>query len=205
MEKEIDLDKSPLLLCGPEDNEELLRDWEYKNGQWSVENGVVTGLHGGNSGGILYSKNGFDCDVLLDFVAEAVAPCHNDLNFTWCSQGWDYEKDDAGISYIAGLGGWWENKVGIEQYPECTVRAATGNFKLESGKKYHVQAGSIDGHCFIFVDSILILELMDPTPIDKSRYNKVGMATYASHIRFENFTVRQIVWSKLQTSYSPDF
>ncbi len=47
-------------------------------------------------------------------------------------------------------------------------------FPFVPGKIYKIQAGSIDGHCFIFADGKLLLEAMDPDPIDNSRYTKIG-------------------------------
>ena len=67
----------------------------------------------------------FPGNVLLEFEGRTVPPCSNDLNFTWRSAGWNEETDDAGVSYIAGLAGWWEGKTGIEHYPRYLCRAAT--------------------------------------------------------------------------------
>ena len=203
MEQEIDLEQSPVIAEGPRSTEELERDWEYKNGIWKVEDGWICGKHTGNSGGILYSKKHFPGNVLLEFEGRTVPPCSNDLNFTWRSAGWNEETDDAGVSYIAGLAGWWEGKVGIEHYPECLCRAATPLFSLEAGRTYFIQAGDIDGHCFIFVDGRLAVELFDPDPI--TQYGKVGLGTYASWIQARNFRVRQIVSRPCQLSYTPLF
>ncbi len=203
MEQIIDLDQSPILAEGPRTTEELNRDWEYKNGVWKVENGWIDGKHTGNSGGILYSKKHFPGNVLLEFEGRTVPPCDNDLNFTWRAEGWDNEHDDAGISYIAGLGGWWENKTGIEHYPECRCRSVTSLIPLEAGKLYFIQAGDIDGHCFIFVDGKLVIEMFDPDPI--TAYGKVGLGTYASWIQVRNFRIRQITSHPNTMEYTPSF
>jgi len=60
------------------------------------------------------------------------------------------------------------------------------------GKVYKIQAGSVDGHCFILADGQLLLEGMDPDPIDNQKYTKVGLEAYSSFIKVKNITVRQI-------------
>lgn len=205
MERKIDLARSPVLAEGPRSDAELEREWEYVNGTWHVEDGWVTGRHTGNSGGILYSKRHFPGDVLIEFEGRTIPPCKNDLNFTWCAAGWDAAADDAGVSYIGGLGGWWEGKAGIEHYPECTVRAATPLLPIEAGRVYFIQAGSVAGHCFIFVDGRLVLEMFDPAPIDTRQCGKVGLGTYASQIQARAFRVRQIVSEPHHQVYHPAF
>lgn len=51
MEKEIDLEQSPVIARGPQDDAALERDWEHQNGVWSVTDGWICGKHIGNSGG----------------------------------------------------------------------------------------------------------------------------------------------------------
>lgn len=79
MEKEIDLAASPILLEDDFSNPSLSENWdlEHSTGEWWVEDGWLTGLHRGNSGGLLYSKKGYPGNVLLDFEARAVPPCDN--------------------------------------------------------------------------------------------------------------------------------
>jgi hypothetical protein len=88
----------------------------------------------------------------MDFYAKMIPPCENDLNFVFRSEGYNYDKNDAGKGYICGLNGWWEKKAGIEKYPECLLSAQTSLFKAESGVEYHIQTGCVGRHCFIFVD-----------------------------------------------------
>lgn len=205
MEREILLQQCEILLEGPRTQEELEQEWEFSQGEWNIQDGWICGKHKGNSGGILYSRRSFAEDVLLEFEGRTVPPCSNDLNFTWCAQGWDAAAGDAGISYIAGLAGWWENKVGIERYPDCRVRAATPLFGFEPGRTYFIQAGSVVGHCFVFIDGKLGIELFDPEPIDPCRYGKVGIGTYASWIQVRNFRVRSICSRPLYQEYAPQF
>lgn len=41
MEKEIDLEQSPVIARGPQDDAALERDWEHQNGVWSVTDGWI--------------------------------------------------------------------------------------------------------------------------------------------------------------------
>lgn len=205
MEKEIDVDGSKVLYNKPFTPQSLEENWEAASGEWWLDGEWLTGKNPGNFGGMIYSRQGYPGNILMDFEGMTVPPCANDLNFTWNSQGWDREKKDAGISYIAGLEGWWEGKAGIERYPDCMVRAATPLFKFTPGQIYHIQAGSIEGHCFIFVDGKLVVEMFDPQPLDSAIYSKVGFGTYASYIKVRNLTIRQIKWMRTEMSYTPEF
>jgi hypothetical protein len=76
---------------------------------------------------------------------------------------------------------------------------------FQPGKLYHIVAGSIDGHCFIFANGELLLEAMDPDPIDHQRFTKVGLEAYCSHIKVRNFKIRQIHWKPVDMKYEPEF
>jgi hypothetical protein len=78
-------------------------------------------------------------------------------------------------------------------------------FKFEPGKVCHIEAGSIDGHCFIFADGNLLLETMDSEPIDDQKHTKVGFEAYTSAIRIKNITIRQVYWEPVDMKYNPEF
>lgn len=200
MKKTIDLTKSTLLF--EDDFAQGLQNWNIASGNWTCENSTLIGNNLDNSGGMIYAKPEFHTNVLLDFTGKMLPPCNNDLNFTWNTEGWLTEKNDAGIGYIAGLNGWWEQKTGIEHYPECTVRSVTTGQNFAANQTYHVQAGSIDGHCFIFVDGKLVLEMFDPFPIDYTLYGKIGFGTYCSHIAINHVKVYEIFHSFRPQSYA---
>ena len=63
----------------------------------------------------------------------------------------------------------------------------------------------IDGHCFLFVDGQLRLELLDPDPIDSVQSSGVGFEAYQSMIRVSDLIVRQIVWQPREQSYPGEF
>jgi hypothetical protein len=76
---------------------------------------------------------------------------------------------------------------------------------FEPQKTYKILGGSIDGHCFIFADGKLLLEAMDPQPIDNQKYTKIGFEAYTSHIQIKNVVVRQISWIENIRKYEPEF
>lgn len=205
IEKSIDDSGSGILFSEPFTEECLAAHWEIASGSWRVEDGWLTGMLRENGGGMIYTKAGFPGDVMIGFTARTVPPCRNDLNFVWNTEGWNKAANDAGVGYIGGLGGWWGGNLGLEHYPECRMRSTTSLFRLEAGRAYHVQAGSIGGHCFIAVDGAVALEAMDPQPIDTEKYNRVGLGVYCSHVQYRDFAVKRILWKPEVQSYIPSF
>ena len=178
-----------------------LSDCEIASGEWRVNDGWLEGKMEKSAGGLIYTNQSFNFDIVMDFEGRTVPPSCNDLNFSWNTEGWNYEGDDAGIGYIAGIGGWYDNKTGIEHYPECKVHSLTQAFQLESGRLYHIQAGSIGNHCFMFVDGKPVIEMFDPAPIDPQKYGRVGLGVYSSHVQFRNLKVYQANWQSREQSY----
>jgi len=78
-------------------------------------------------------------------------------------------------------------------------------FNFEPGKIYKIQAGSIDGQCFILADGKLLLEAMDQNPIDNQKYTKIGFEAYCSKIRIRNIKIIQIHWESVDMKYEVDF
>jgi len=129
---------------------------------------------------------------------------NHDINVMW-NGSWDEMKNERGTAYVAGLEGWWEGKVGIEKSPEYRLTAGTPLFEFDPGRIYRIQAGSIGGHCFIFVDGCLALEMTDPDPIDSTRFTKVGFEAYCSHIQVRNVRVLAAAWRPLDIEYTAEF
>ncbi len=203
--KNIDLSKSAILYEKVFSESSLKEDFDVTGGEWSVQGEWLTGSCRENAGAIVYLKENFPYDILLDFEGRTIAPCQNDLNFTFRTEGWDFEKNDAGRGYIGGLAGWWDNKAGIEHYPQCVPWAGTSLFQLVPGRTYHIQTGVIDNHAFLFVDGELVVELFDPTAEELRDCNKVGLGAYCSQVQFRSLKVIQPNWEAINSSYVPNF
>ncbi|MEG1381145.1 MAG: hypothetical protein RSC73_02775 [Ruthenibacterium sp.] len=201
-EKTIDLNQCEILYDRPFSKSSLEEDFEAASGTWHVdETGWLVGLETKNAGGILYSNKNYQSDIILEFDAQTVPPCKNDINFVLSTIGWDYEKNDAGKGYIGGIGGWWNDNAGFEKYPACLPRALTPLFSVTAGQCYHITAGVLCGACFLFVDGQRILEMTDPAPLDFAGFGRFGLGTYASHVRFHALTVYKAAGEKIVRSY----
>ncbi len=198
-------EESGILMEDPFTENSLAQNWEITGGTWKTDHGVLTGFNRENGGALIYSRRQFPGDVMLDFYGTMVPPCRNDLNFSWRSKGWDTERNDAAEGYIAGVGGWWTGRTGIERYPTCDLFALSSSLVPESGREYHIQAGTIGHMCFVAVDGTVVLELRDPDPISDPDSNRVGLGTYCSRIRFRKFQVKKPKWEKADLSYTPEF
>ena len=101
--KKVIIDKSPILLkYSPSDD---WKDyWDVKSGNWSVEDGWLIGDEPGNKGGILFSKEFYEDNVMMTFSVKTALPATRDLNAVFCAH-WDEETDYLGTSYVCGLNG----------------------------------------------------------------------------------------------------
>jgi hypothetical protein len=202
--KEIDLARCRQLYGGPITPASFDRDWCTYNSEWHVEGEWLAGKNPGNWPGMAILRADFPGNVLIDFVARTVPPCTHDIDVMW-NGSWDQTTNQRGIAYVAGIEGWWDRKVGLEKSPEYKLTAATPLLRFTPGQAYHIQAGSVDGHCFVFVDGQLALEMTDPDPIDAQRFAKVGFEAYCSHIMLRDIQVFGIAWEARARSYAPEF
>ncbi|NEW84097.1 MAG: hypothetical protein GZ094_17250 [Mariniphaga sp.] len=204
MKKRILLDSSKVLYNKPLNQEEFTREWTVHHSDWKVEDGWLVGENRGNWPGMVILKQDFPGNVLVEFEAQTILPSSHDINVMWNGE-WLADTDQRGIAYVAGLQGWWTGKVGIEKSNDYKFMVGTPLFDFEPGKSYKIQAGSIDGQCFIFADGKLLLEAMDPDPIDNQKYTKVGFEAYCSKIKIRNIVIRQIAWEPVEMKYEPEF
>ncbi len=202
--KRIDLDASPILYDKPIGMFMFVNDWEVRNAHWSYENDALIGKNDKPEPGVIFNRKPFPGNVLVDFYAQTILPSTHDINVMW-NMSWDDAANQRGAAYVAGVQGWWQGKVGIEKSPEYKLLATAPCPWFEPGRLYHIQAGSIDGHCFLFVDGVLRLELMDPDPIDSSVHTHIGFEAYQSMIKISRVVVRQIVWKEDPQVYKPEF
>ena len=205
MKKQILLDKSEVLYERADfTQKEFDEQWTVHHSEWKVEDGCLVGENRGNWPGMAILKQDFPGNVLVEFEAETILPSSHDINVMWNGE-WLADTDQRGIAYVAGLEGWWTGKVGIEKSPDFKFMVGTPLLDFEPGKNYKIQAGSIDGHCFIIANGQLLLEAMDPDPIDNQKYTKVGLEAYCSKIKIKNIVIRQINWEAVDIKYEPDF
>lgn len=204
MKKRILLDSSKVLFDKPLTQEDFSQEWTIHHSSWVVKDGWLEGENPGNWPGMAILKQDFTGNVLVEFEAQTILPSSHDINVMWNGE-WLPETDQRGIAYVAGLQGWWTGKVGIEKSNDYKFMVGTPLFNFEPGKLYKIQAGSIDGQCFILADGKLLLEAMDPNPIDSQKYAKVGFEAYCSKIRIRNIKIRQIYWEPVDMKYEVDF
>ena len=202
--KEIDVSKSAVLFNKPITAENLKTDWETHNCPWTVNDGWLTGKNPEESAGMALLKEDFLGNILLEFEGRTVYPSTHDIDFLWHGE-WSDSLNSCGVGYIGGLSGWWTGRTGIEKSPDYKLRATTKNFMLEPGRTYKVQAGSINGYCFLFIDGKEIIAITDPDPIDNTKYGKVAFTAWSSHIQIRNIVIRQISWKPVEMEYTPEF
>ncbi len=204
MKKRILLDSSKVLYNDPLSTEGFESGWTVHHSKWGVEDGWLVGENRGNWPGMAILKQDFPGNVLVEFEAQTILPSSHDINVMWNGE-WLDETDQRGLAYVAGLQGWWTGKVGIEKSNDYKFMVGTPLLDFVPGKIYKIQAGSIDGHCFILANGKLLLEAMDPDPIDNQKYTKVGFEAYCSKIKIRNIVIRQINWEPVDMKYEPEF
>lgn len=200
MGKKVYFDDSEVLFSYQPD--EIWADhFDPKSGKWYYEDGAIIGEERGNKGGILFTKESFDEDVMLCFTVSTVLPATRDLNAVWASH-WDDETDYLGESYVCGLNGWWENKAGIERNGGNGLYTTTSLYNYKLGTSVRMVCGSINGHCFMTVDDVLVTEIIDPDPISGGH---VGFSAYCTKLRITDIEVRRIKWEPFFQEYTPEF
>ena len=161
--KKVLIDKSPVLFSyNPDEN---WKDYfDVKSGNWYYQDGAIIGEENTNKGGILFTKEFYEKDVMLCFTVSTVLPATRDLNAVWAAH-WDDTTDYLGESYVCGLNGWWENKAGVEINYGNGLFSCTSLYKYTPRTPVRMVCGSINGHCFMTVDDVLISEVIDPNTI----------------------------------------
>ena len=200
--KKILLDKSPVIFkYSPDENWEKF--WTPKSGTWKYEDGYLIGEEKGNFGGILFSNERFEKDVMFSFTIDTVLPATRDVNAVFCAN-WDEKTDYLGNSYVCGLNGWYEHKSGIERNMGygSNLYSTTSLYQYKPGTQVRMTAGSIGGHTFMVVDDILVSELIDPQPISGGH---VGFSAYCTKLKIKDIEIREINWEVFTQEYDPEF
>lgn len=198
--KKIFWEQSEVLLdYQPDENWQQV--WDAKLGHWEYKDGYLIGSEPGNFGGILLSKEYFPDNVMMRFKMSTVLPATRDLNAVFCTT-WDDSVNYLKKSYVVGLNGWYENKSGIERFPEEELRCLTSLYRYTPGTEVEILTGAIDGHCFLFADGVLVQELIDQDPICGGH---VGFSPYSTALKIRDIQVRKIAWEKRKQIYEPEF
>lgn len=198
LRKEILFDESPILLkTAPDKNWD--KDWKVMAGEWKYENGALIGIETGNKGGILFSRKSFNEPVMMSFKISTVLPATRDVNAVFCAH-WDTSIDYLGESYVCGLNGWYEHKCGIER--NNGTFALNSGYQYVPGKEVEMVVGSIDGHCFMFVDDKLISEFYDEHPLYDGH---MGFSPYCTMLKIRDIEIRKIKWRPRGQVYEPEF
>lgn len=199
--KELLLEQSDIIETIEFTNDSIEKKFIVKGGKWWVEDGALIGENKENLPAIILSKMDYHGNIMLDFEAATILPCTHDIN-AMIQLTWDEEKDLRGLGYVAGIQGWWNGKTGIEKSPQYKLNVMTPLFQFVPGQKYRIQFGSIEGHIFLIVDHELILEIMDPDPINHHCGGRIGFEAYCSKIRIENVMIRGIAYKELEETYT---
>ncbi len=203
LRKKIIWEKSPVLLSYSP-GEDWQKYWSVKSGNWSQEDGWLIGDEPGNFGGILFSKDYYEDDVMMSFTVKTALPATRDLNAVFCAH-WDEETDYLGTSYVCGLNGWYENKSGIERNEvgnESMLYSTTSLYKYVPGTEVRMTLGAINGHSFMVVDDVLITELIDPDPINGGH---IGFSAYCTKLMIKDIEIRKIYWEDFIQKYEPEY
>ena len=198
--KHVNLDDCPILLSYKPDTD-WEKYWKVMHGEWHLEDGWLVGSERGNRGGILFSRESFDCDLIFSFTGKTVLPATRDVNGLFCAH-WNEDTNRLGNAYVFGFNGWYDHKSGIERNPETEVRSLTGAYTYTPGQEIRVTSGIIKGHSFLYADDLFVSELIDPYYISGGH---VGFSPYCTKLAVKDIEVRRAVWTDIKQSYDPEF
>ena len=198
-QKKINWDECPILFKS-KPNENWLDEWMPMNGTWYYEDGAIIGFMPENKGGIIFSKQCFDRDVIMKCKISAVLPATRDVNAVIHGH-WNNERNYIGDSYLCGLNGWWDDKAGIERIGHDS--ALIPLFKYKPGSEVEMIFGSIKGHTFMFIDDQLVIEWIDRnSPLTEGH---VGFSAYCTKLRITEVEVREAQYTPRNQRYVPEF
>ena len=112
------------------------------------------------------------------------------------------DRDPWGDGYLAGFGGWFRERAGIERVPDFKLASTASGFPVAPGQRYHVVAGCIGAHSFLCIDGVVAVELFDPNPLPPAHEGHFGFGLYESHVRYERLEVYRPAWVKVEEKYA---
>lgn len=204
LHKEVWYDRENPLYHAVASQEMLDKDFTVKSGEWYYKDGWIIGRNPGEFPGMIVSKSHYYGNVMVDFRAKIVSPSTHDINVMW-NGSWDESTNTRSVAYVAGVNGWWRDMVGIEKSPDYKLNVGNPLFKASPDREYHIQAGSVNGHCFVLIDGREIVEITDPDPIDQNKYGLIGFEAYASMIAIREVSVYRLEWEEKKMQYPHEF
>lgn len=202
--KRIDPETMPVLFQAELTPEGFERDFEVRGGKWWVEDGWLVGENPNMSAAMTLLKKSYYGPVCLDFYAKVLPPSTHDINCMW-SGAWKEESNSRGLAYVAGLGGFWDRKVGFEKSDAYKLVAATKLMEFEADHVYHMQCGSVGGHVFVIVDGVVALEIRDPEPIDQEKNGRVGFESFSTRVAYTDIKVLRAEYIPVKERYEKEF
>ncbi|MCC6551396.1 MAG: NUDIX domain-containing protein [Polyangiaceae bacterium] len=167
----------------------LPRGTTPEHGRWAIEPDEIAGLAVSgiireNDAAALWFDEWVEGDQLVLFAARTVPPHHNDINCLWEGSGhFDPPEDPESRCTVSGLGGWYEDLVGVEQYPAGT-RSVSALAPLAPGRIYYIASGRCGGSDFTFVDGVLATQVDDAAVKHRRARSRVAVSTWNSHIHY---------------------
>lgn len=202
---DIDLANSELIVSVDEFDEEKFDElFSVKTGSWKVADGWVEGENPRMNPGMIVSKDDYFGDVMLQITCKMTAPSTHDIN-VMINGEWIDDGNKRGLAYVSGLEAFWHGNIGFEKSPEYKLVAATGLFDFDPEAEHTFCMGNANGHLFVLADGKKCLEIMDPDPIDTSKYGKIGFEAFSSKWKFKNLRVYRLKSERVKEYYNPEF
>ena len=176
-----------------------------KAGSWEYKDGYLIGTETGNRGGIIYTKEVYDKPVILIITASTILPASRDVNAVFYAS-WNEKTNDLGDSYVSGVGGWYDNKAGLERNMHnggCSFRALTNSYNYKAGKEITIAQGAINGHLFFTVDDELVMEYIEnEKPLTSGH---MGVSPYCTMLKVKEIEIKEIYYEDVSEGYKPEF
>ena len=192
-----------LFSCDEFTEDKLASDFDIKDGRWYCEDGWLVGENRKCSAAMIWTKEEFTGDVLVEFEASTVAPATHDINVTW--HGSLDSEGNRHMGYVMGIEGFWDGFIGFEKSPEYKTVITTDLFDFTPGETYRIAVGNIGGMVFMAINDRLALCFHDSTPIDVDKYGLVGFEAFCTKVRYRGLKIKRLVFEEDWKTYTPEF
>ena len=188
-------------------NSEILKEFKSFNvddwtvvgkPRWEVADALIVGGPEKDTHGQIFYKTPYLGNIVMEFDARLVSPSDHDIIWWYRTS---LESKPWGKGYLACLGGWFRNLVGIESVPDFALSVVSDSFRVRPDQWYHIVSGVVNNHHFIEVDNAVVFELCDPNPLPDNHSGHFGFGIYQSHAEYRNLVVYKPVWQKIEEKY----